>query len=81
MSKDGRLEAGQGSTVNLRFDVRDSRETRALSVAQLMAVVPGRRKEYLITFLSALEEVVFINGQLPDPADISNAIRGLSHRT
>ena len=73
---DKKARAGQGEIVTVKFSDIDGREQRALCAAQHLACVPGRRKEYIVTFLSALWELIK-DEELPDPVDVANAIRQL----
>lgn len=66
---------GEGESITLDFDVRDDEQAKALKMSQLLALVHGRRKQYLVAMLAALADVTAQTGALPSASALAKRIR------
>lgn len=67
---------GAGDTLTVTFLSRDKQERKALRMSHLLAKM-GRRSLYVVTFLSALWDVCGETGDVPELAEVTNAIHTL----
>lgn len=73
-------KAGIGETMAVIFRDRDPQERKALQMAQRLARL-GRRSLYIVTILSALWDVYYENGDVPELTEVVNAIHGLKKKS
>ena len=71
-------KAGVGETINVVFRGRDGQEIKALELSKRLARI-GKRTLYLVAMLSALHDVMQANGELPEIAQVVNAIHTLKY--
>lgn len=73
--KAGKSPNGTGQSLTVFFDQSDPQEANALAMSKLLASKHGRRKDAVISLLSALYEVYQETGKLLSATEIANAVQ------